>query len=33
MIYLSKDQVINLHESLIKEFGGELGIRDENLLD
>lgn len=33
MIKLSKEQVLKLHISLIKEFGGEEGVRDESLLD
>lgn len=33
MICLSKAQVIKLHKSLIQEFGGEFGMRDEKLLD
>ncbi len=33
MIYLSKEQIIVLHEQLIKVFGGIKGIRDEKLLD
>lgn len=33
MIRLSKSQIISLHKSLIEQFGGEYGIRDDNLLD
>lgn len=33
MISLSKEQIICLHQSLINYFGGDSGIRDENLLD
>lgn len=33
MICLTIDQVLKLHQVLIKEFGGEYGIRDYNLLD
>lgn len=33
MISLSKNQIIKLHEDLIKEFGRSLWIRDENLLN
>lgn len=33
MIRLSKSQIISLHKSLIEEFGGEYGIRDDNLLE
>lgn len=33
MIRISKSQIISLHKSLIEEFGGEYGIRDDNLLD
>ena len=33
MINLTKRQVIMLHKSLIEQFGGERGVRDENLLD
>ena len=30
---LSKNQIVMLHESLIDEFGGSRGIRDEGLLE
>lgn len=33
MIILSKEQVLKLHESLIKAIGGSDGIRDEGMLD
>ncbi len=33
MILISKEQVLRIHTSLIKETGGIDGIRDENLLD
>lgn len=33
MIVLNKKQILFLHKSLIDEFGGEYGIRDENLLE
>lgn len=33
MIRLNKEQILSLHKSLIDQFGGESGIRDENLLD
>lgn len=33
MIYLTKEQIILLHEKLIKRYGGSSGIRDEGLLD
>lgn len=33
MIRLNKEQILSLHKSLIEQFGGEVGIRDENLLD
>jgi len=33
MKILTKDQVLALHRTLIEEFGGCLGIRDETLLD
>lgn len=33
MIKVSKEQLIHLHESLIRTFGGSLGIRDDFLLD
>ena len=33
MISLTKRQVIMLHKALIEQFGGERGVRDENLLD
>ena len=32
MILISKEQVLKIHSSLIKETGGIDGIRDENLL-
>ncbi len=31
--YLTVDQVIAFHDTLIKKFGGLSGIRDKNLLD
>lgn len=33
MIYLSDEQVIELHDILIKKFGGLLGFRDRGLLE
>lgn len=33
MIILSKEQVLMLHERLIKATGGSAGIRDEGMLD
>ncbi|MGF3066965.1 type II toxin-antitoxin system death-on-curing family toxin [Facklamia sp. P12950] len=33
MIRLSKGQILKLHQALIREFGGEFGLRDENILD
>lgn len=33
MIILSKEQVLMLHEQLIKATGGSAGIRDEGMLD
>lgn len=33
MIKFSKKQVIMLHEQIIKETGGENGVRDESLLE
>ncbi len=33
MIILSKEQILNLHASLIEATGGREGIRDEGLLD
>ncbi|MEE0887034.1 MAG: Fic family protein, partial [Treponema sp.] len=33
MILISKEQVLKIHSSLIKETGGIDGVRDENLLD
>lgn len=33
MIYLSFEQIIELHEHLIKNFGGLHGIRDKGLLE
>ncbi len=31
--YLNMDEVIIIHEHLIKEFGGSFGLRDEKGLD
>ena len=31
--YLTVDEVIYIHEELIKEFGGSHGIRDRNSLE
>lgn len=33
MIALTKEQIILLHEQLIKRYGGSLGVRDEGLLE
>ena len=33
MIVLAKEQIIKLHEYLIRETGGSQGLRDESLLD
>ena len=33
MIYLSLEQVIELHDALIEKFGGLLGIRERSLLE
>ena len=33
MIVLSKEQLLLLHEQLIKRYGGAYGVRDESLLD
>lgn len=33
MIYLHKQQILKLHNRIIKEFGGIHGIRDERMLD
>lgn len=33
MIKFSKKQVLMLHEQIIKETGGEIGLRDESLLE
>ncbi|MBS5971866.1 MAG: type II toxin-antitoxin system death-on-curing family toxin [Finegoldia magna] len=33
MINLTKRQILLLHKSLVEEFGGLCGVRDENLLD
>lgn len=33
MKFLSFDQVVKIHDSLIREFGGSLGIRSKELLD
>ena len=33
MIVLTKEQIIKLHEQLIRETGGSQGLRDDSLLD
>lgn len=33
MIYLSLEQIIELHDALIEKFGGLLGIRERGLLE
>ena len=33
MIYLSTDEVIRLHESIIQQSGGAAGVRDRGLVD
>ncbi len=33
MIYLSKDQILLLHDKLIERYGGSYGVRDDGLLD
>lgn len=33
MIYLSLEQIIELHDALVKRFGGLLGIRERGLLE
>lgn len=33
MIYISCKQIIELHDALVKKFGGLYGIRDVNLLE
>lgn len=33
MIYLSPEQVIELHDALIEKFGGLIGIRERGLLE
>ena len=33
MIYLNQNQVLKLHDKIIKEFGGIHGIRNETLLE
>ena len=33
MIILSKEQILLLHERLVKATGGSIGIRDEGMLD
>ena len=33
MIYLSIEQVIELHDSIVHQFGGLLGIREKGLLE
>lgn len=33
MIWLSKDDIIFLHDELVRNYGGSLGIRDEGMLE
>ena len=33
MLFLRKDEVLEIHRRLIEEFGGSFGLRDEGLLD
>jgi death-on-curing protein len=33
MLFLRKDEVLELHRKLLERFGGTPGIRDEGLLD
>ncbi len=33
MKYLTRDQILSIHEALIDEFGGIHGLRDESMLD
>lgn len=33
MKFLTRDQILSLHEALIDEFGGIHGLRDEGMLD
>ena len=33
MIYLSLEQIIELHDALIEKFGGLIGIRERGLLE
>lgn len=33
IVYLTSDEVLEIHELLIKEFGGQAGIRDRGLLE
>ena len=33
MKFLTRDQIISIHEDLINEFGGIHGLRDEGMLD
>jgi len=33
MIYLSVEQIIELHDSIVHQFGGLLGIREKGLLE
>lgn len=33
MIYLSKEQILLLHSSMIEKTGGLAGLRDESLLE
>jgi death-on-curing protein len=33
MIYLSLEQIIELHDALIEKFGGLIGIRERSLLE
>ena len=33
MLFLQKDEVVEIHRKLVAQFGGAQGIRDEGLLD
>ena len=33
MRWISKSQILVLHDDIVSEFGGKIGVRDESLLD
>ena len=33
MVFFSKDDILFLHSELIEEYGGNMGLRDEGMLE